>query len=86
MASAGLLTVTNSFDTKTAAELSAISANLITTEPSIEGVIAGLGEAVGRVGDHAGRVAGSEVDWSSDWEDSFSDPVMSQINSLLDRC
>ena len=54
--------------------------------PSIEGVTAGLAEAVGRVGDHSGRVAGAAVDWSSDWEDSFSAPVMAEVNRMLGRC
>ena len=86
MASAGLLTVTNSFETKTAESMSAISSNLITAEPSIEGVVAGLAEAVGRVDDHAARVAGSAVDWSSDWDESFDEPLVAELNALLDRC
>jgi glycosyltransferase involved in cell wall biosynthesis len=85
MASAGLLTVTNTFDTKTAESLGGISSNLIAAEPSIEGVTAGLAEAIGRVGDHEARVAGSRVDWSRDWEDSFSASVMAEIDALLGR-
>ena len=38
MASAGMATVTNSFENKTPAALAAISPNLITVEPSVEGV------------------------------------------------
>ncbi len=86
MASAGMLTVTNTYDSKTAAKLSMISPNLIAAEPSIEGVTAALGEAVGRVDDHEARVAGADVDWSDDWEDSFSEAVMEEINALLGRC
>ena len=40
MASAGMLTVTNTFENKTAAAMSAISPNLITVEPTIEGIAA----------------------------------------------
>ncbi len=86
MASAGMLTVTNTFDTKTADSLTRISANLIPTEPSIEGIVAGLAEAVARAGDHEARVAGGRVDWSSDWERSFAPPVMDRIDELLARC
>ena len=42
MASAGMLTVTNSFENKTAAAMAAISSNLITAEPRIEAIAAGL--------------------------------------------
>ncbi|GIK78852.1 MAG: hypothetical protein BroJett022_25420 [Actinomycetes bacterium] len=83
MASAGLLTVTNTFATKTAERLAAISANLIAAEPSIEGVAAGLAAAVARVDDHEGRVRGAAVDWSSDWERSLDPSAMAAVQRLL---
>ena len=49
MASAGMLTVTNTFENKTADAMSAISPNLITAEPSVEGVVGGIAEAVAAV-------------------------------------
>ena len=45
MASAGMLTVTNTFENKTAEALAAISPNLIAAEPGIEAVAAALCEA-----------------------------------------
>lgn len=84
MASAGLLTVTNTFETKTAERLTAISSNLIAAEPSIEGVTAGLASAAARVDDHAARIRGASVDWSSDWEESLNDDVMRAAVGLLD--
>jgi hypothetical protein len=86
MASAGLLTVTNTYDTKTAADLEALSGNLIAAEPTIEGVVGGLATAAERAGDGGARVAGATVAWSTDWEDSFSDPLIAEISGLLDRC
>jgi len=83
MASAGLLTVTNTFATKTAERLTAISANLIAAEPSIEGVTAGLAAAVARVDDHEERVRNAAVDWSSDWERSLDGAVMGSVAGLL---
>jgi glycosyltransferase involved in cell wall biosynthesis len=85
MASAGLLTVTNTFDTKTEAKLTAISSNLIAAEPTIEGVTAGLGRAVARRADAEARIAGAAVDWSSDWEVSFAPDVTDRIDDLLRR-
>ena len=83
MASAGLVTVTNTFETKTAERLAAISANLIAAAPSIEGVTAGLAAAVARADDHEARVAGAAVDWSDDWERSLDADVMGAVNRFL---
>ena len=47
MASAGMLTVTNSFENKTPEAMAAISSNLITAEPGIDALAAGLAEAAG---------------------------------------
>jgi len=85
MASAGLLTVTNTFDTKTASRLEAISANLIAVRPSIEGVVAGLADAASRTADAEGRLRGAAVDWTSDWGESFGGDVMERVGELLDR-
>ena len=49
MASAGMLTVTNSWETKTAAAMAALSPNLIAVPPGIDGIAAGLAEAVAGV-------------------------------------
>ncbi|GAC1440335.1 MAG: hypothetical protein NVSMB51_19520 [Solirubrobacteraceae bacterium] len=83
MASAGLLTVTNSFENKTAAALSAISPNLITTRATIAGVAAGLAEAARGVDDFERRADGSRVQWSSDWQRSLDEPLMRRIAELL---
>ena len=86
MASAGLLTVTNSFDVKTPEAMAAISSNLVTTRPTVAGVVAGLAEATRRVGDVDARVAGARVDWSDDWDDSLSEPLVREINGLMNGC
>ena len=84
MAAAGMLTVTNTFETKTAAALGAISPNLIPAEPTIEGVVAALAEAVAGAEDAERRVAGAEVAWSRSWSDSFDDALMESVERLLD--
>jgi glycosyltransferase involved in cell wall biosynthesis len=84
MASAGMLTVTNSFENKTAEAMAAISSNLITVEPSLEGLAAGLREATDRVGDFERRALGSRVEWSRDWNRSFNEELMGRIASFLD--
>ena len=86
MASAGMLTVTNSFENKTADAMAAISSNLITVEPSVEGVCAGLREAAEGVDDFGRRARGSDVRWSRDWDDSFDDELMERVTSFLEAC
>ena len=86
MASAGMLTVTNSFENKTADAMAAISSNLIAVEPSVEGVCAGLREAAAGVDDFGRRARGSDVRWSRDWDDSFDDELMERVTSFLEAC
>jgi glycosyltransferase involved in cell wall biosynthesis len=83
MAAAGMLAVTNSFENKTADAMAAISRNLITVEPTLPGVVAGLKRATERVDDVDARARGARVRWSRDWDDSFDDPLMARVEELL---
>jgi WsaF, C-terminal domain/WsaF, N-terminal domain/Glycosyl transferase family 2 len=83
MASAGLLTVTNTFENKTAEALAAISPNLIAAEPSVEAIADALCAATAAAGDVERRVRGSAVDWSRDWDESFDDALLARISGLL---
>ena len=85
MAAAGMLTVTNTFETKTADALAAISPNLIAVEPGLESIVAGLRDAVGGVEDAEARVRGARVNWSRDWDESFDDALMGRLESFLRR-
>jgi glycosyltransferase involved in cell wall biosynthesis len=85
MASAGMLTVTNSFENKTPEAMSAISTNLITAEPTVEGVTAAIAEATAGAGDFERRASGAQVAWSRDWSDSFPDALMERVEGLLAR-
>jgi hypothetical protein len=86
MASAGLLTVTNSFENKTASEMQAISSNLIVAEPTIDGVLAGLRAAAAGVTEVDRRLVGSDVRWSRSWDDSFGPELMATIVAALRAC
>jgi glycosyltransferase involved in cell wall biosynthesis len=83
MASAGMLTVTNAFENKSAAALAAISSNLVTTEPTIDGIAAGLVAAAAGVGDVERRAAGARVDWSRDWDRSFDGALLDRVIGWL---
>jgi glycosyltransferase involved in cell wall biosynthesis len=86
MASAGLVTVTNTFETKTRGAMEAISGNLLAAEPSLDGIVAGLQQAVERADDSEARVANSAVDWSRDWDQSLDDRLMESVERLLAAC
>ena len=75
MAAAGMLVVTNTFETKTAAALAGISPNLIAAEPTVEAIAKGVRDAVARAEDVDGRVRAAALGWSRDWDDSFSAPL-----------
>jgi hypothetical protein len=83
MAAAGMLTVTNSFENKTAEALTAISPNLIVAEPSVERVADALCEAAAGVEDVERRTAGSRVRWSRDWDESFGDELLARVGVFL---
>jgi hypothetical protein len=83
MASAGMLTVTNTYENKTAQALNGISPNLIAAPPTIEGVAEALREAARGVEDVERRERGSAVNWSRDWRTSFGDALMERVEEFL---
>jgi hypothetical protein len=83
MASAGMLTVTNSFENKTPDALAAISANLIAAEPTVDGVAAALIAAGEAAGDVERRARGSQVAWSRDWDTSFPPALLDRLTGHL---
>ncbi len=83
MASAGMLTVTNSFENKTAAAMAAISTNLITAEPGVEAIADALCEAAAGARDAERRARGSAVRWSRDWDRSFDDALLARVEGFL---
>ncbi|KAI9013721.1 hypothetical protein DFJ74DRAFT_682989 [Hyaloraphidium curvatum] len=68
-AAAGMATVTNTWGSKTAEALRAAGGNLIPAEPTLEGLVAALEQAVARAEDVEGRMQGSRLDWPERWDD-----------------
>jgi glycosyltransferase involved in cell wall biosynthesis len=83
MASAGMVTVTNSFENKTAEAMSAISPNLVTVPPSLEQLASGLRAATRQVEDFDARAEGSHVRWSRAWDQTFDDDLMARVEAFL---
>ena len=76
MASAGMLTVTNTFENKTAAALSAISSNLIASEPTVEGDRGGAVAAAAGVRTTSRRGWPAAGSLEPRWDESFDDALM----------
>jgi glycosyltransferase involved in cell wall biosynthesis len=85
MASAGLVTVTNTYANKTAAALEAISTNLVAVPPTLDGIFDGLRTAIGRVYDYPARVHGSRVDWPTSWPKTFDGAAVAAVQDMLWR-
>jgi glycosyltransferase involved in cell wall biosynthesis len=85
MASAGMVTVTNSFENKTPAALDAISRNLIVVDPAVGALADALAEAARRTDDHEARARAAHVCWSRSWAESFDDDLMERVEGLLER-
>jgi hypothetical protein len=83
MASAGMLTVTNSFENKTADALAAISTNFVVAAPDIDAIADALCEAGAGAGDFERRARGAQVDWSRDWDDALNDALMERVAAWL---
>jgi glycosyltransferase involved in cell wall biosynthesis len=83
MASAGMVTVTNTFENKTPEALAAISPNLVAAEPGIEGVAAALIAAGEAAADAERRARGSRVAWSRSWDTSFPDGLLDRLAAHL---
>jgi hypothetical protein len=85
MAACGLSVVTNTFATKTAARLQAISANLIPAAPTLESVVEGLLSAARRTEDWEARRAASAVRLPGCWDEVF-EPLVPRILQMVDNC
>jgi glycosyltransferase involved in cell wall biosynthesis len=83
MASAGMITVTNSFENKTQEAMSAISPNLLAPSPTIDAVSRALRTAADRVERYEERARGSAVAWSRDWNESFDDHLIARLIGWL---
>ena len=83
MAAAGLVTVTNTFATKTADRLTAISPNINAVPPTVEGIKTGIVQALNSMEDVSARVAGTRLNWAMSWQDTFNPEVMSTIKRFI---
>lgn len=72
MAAAGLCVVTNTYANRSAADLTAISGNIIAVPPSVQGIADGLIEAVNRCTDVSARLSGATALRSDDWSSAFA--------------
>ena len=75
MAGCGGLVVTNTYATKTADRLKAISANIIAVEPNVADIVRGIEEAISRLDDFEARQVASFTGLPSSWDESFASVI-----------
>ncbi len=85
MAAAGMVVVTSECMNKTHADLHRITTNLFGATPTIDGVLAGLKQAVQKVNDKDKRLSGAQVDWASSWPQAFSEEFFQQLDDWIDN-
>ena len=83
MASAGLLTVTNTFDNRDEATLVGISTNLVPAKPEVHSIARALAEAWDRHRDYPARIQGSRFAWSRSWEQTFDERFRETILRVI---
>jgi hypothetical protein len=84
MASAGMLTVTNTYANKTAPQLQGISSNLIAVPATVDGIVQGLKQALLSIENYQARVDGARVKWATSWEEAFNRGVMARFEEFFE--
>ncbi|CAF2071374.1 unnamed protein product [Rotaria magnacalcarata] len=80
-AAAGLITVTNSFETKTAESFKKVSKNIIVAEPYLDSLVEGLRKAVSLCDDIESRMKNSKLNWPTEWNDErcYGPPLFERL-------
>lgn len=84
MASAGIISITNTYGGRDEAILSGISKNIIPCKATVDSIAAALEEAVRHhIGDYDARLANASLDWVTDWNDAFNADVMGKVDAFI---
>ncbi len=85
--SAGMIVVTNSFETKTEKSFANLSQNLIVAEPGLYGVVQGISRALNMIDDVKKRREGSLLDWPTSWNDDrcYGKPLFDKIKTWFNH-
>jgi hypothetical protein len=78
-ATTGALVVTNSYENRSAEELSAISGNIIAGRPTIEGIAGALREAISCVSDAKSRIANIYRPRAEGWNEIFHEDLINTV-------
>ena len=86
-AAAGLVTVTNSFATKTPALLEEVSGNFIVAKPYVAELVEALRQSVARADNIAERKRHAKLKWPTKWDDPqcYGEPLLKRMRGWLKR-
>ncbi len=85
MAAAGMRVVTTECLNKKAAEMAAISSNIVAARPTIDAVADALIKSAAEAADSDTRKHGASVNWSSSWDRTFNDATLERIEAWIRR-
>jgi hypothetical protein len=71
LATAGAIVVTNTYENRSAGDLTKICANIVPAAPSVDGIVGAIRAAVARVEDFEARAANALVPAVTGWDQSF---------------
>lgn len=83
MASAGLVSITTTFENRSKEDMEAISGNIVACEPKLSDLVKALETAKEKSNEYENRVTNSQFEWPRKWEDSFSDAFMQEFKNLI---
>lgn len=83
MASAGLVSITTTFENRSKEDIEAISGNIIACKPMVDELLDALKLAEEKCNDFESRVQHSQFDWPRDWKESFNDDFMDNLMKLI---
>ena len=87
LVAAGLVTVTNSFGTKTVQLLEAVSKNFVVAQPFLKSVVKALVRAAEKAGDVTQRLENAaHMNWESNWlgDRCFGPPLMELVKGWFE--
>lgn len=86
-AAAGLITVTNSFETKTAAKLRRVSGNFVVAEPYLSSIASALGHAARLSKNVRMRKRSASLNWETSWygERCYGQRLMYQLETWFEQ-
>ena len=85
MAASGIVSVTNTFVNRPASWFKRFGANVVPVNPTLEGIVAGIGVAVTRAGNYEQRLRSAAAVKTKSWDEVFGGEFVGKVLTMFDR-